>query len=91
MLAERDALTAFRGLPARRLADADLSALWQVATSVFQATANIPTVIWWNNFERIFMAVDDLGAGSCSGEDKERGIPCHGSVRNGRREAAAGE
>ena len=41
--------------------DYRLSALWQVATPVFQAAANIPTVIWWNNLERIFMAVDDLG------------------------------
>jgi Phosphotransferase enzyme family len=40
--------------------DYRLSALWQVATPVFQAAANIPTVIWWDNFERIFMAVDDL-------------------------------
>jgi hypothetical protein len=35
--------------------------LWQIATPVFQSGANIPPVIWWNNFERIFMAVDDLG------------------------------
>jgi phosphotransferase family enzyme len=41
--------------------DYRLSALWQIVTPVFQAGANIPTVIWWNNFERIFMAVDDLG------------------------------
>jgi Phosphotransferase enzyme family len=41
--------------------DYRLSALWQVATPVFQAGINIPSVIWWNNFERIFMAVDDLG------------------------------
>ena len=27
----------------------------------FSAGANIPTVIWWNNFERIHMAVEDLG------------------------------
>jgi Phosphotransferase enzyme family len=47
----------------RRALDDDyrLSALWQIATPVFQAGANIPTVIWWNNFERILMAVDDLG------------------------------
>jgi hypothetical protein len=25
------------------------------------SSANIPTVIWWNNFERIHMAVEDLG------------------------------
>jgi hypothetical protein len=30
-------------------------------TPVWQASVNIPPVIWWNNFERIFLAVDDLG------------------------------
>ena len=46
----------------RRALDEDyrLSALMQTAIPVLQAGANIPTVIWWNNFERIFMAVDDL-------------------------------
>jgi len=41
--------------------DYRLSALWQIVTPVFQAGANIPTVIWWNNFERIHLAVEDLG------------------------------
>jgi len=41
--------------------DYRLSALWQIMTPVWQATINIPPVIWWNNFERIFLAVDDLG------------------------------
>jgi hypothetical protein len=41
--------------------DYHLSALWHIVTPVFQAGANIPTVIWWNNFERIHMAVEDLG------------------------------
>jgi Ser/Thr protein kinase RdoA (MazF antagonist) len=51
-----------RGYDRRALEDDyRLSALWRVATPVFEAAANIPTVIWWNNFERIFMAVDDLG------------------------------
>ena len=36
------------------------SALWAIVTPVFQASANIPTVIWWNNFERIHLAVEDL-------------------------------
>jgi thiamine kinase-like enzyme len=47
----------------RRALDDDyrLSALWHIVTPVFQAGANIPTVIWWNNFERIHMAVEDLG------------------------------
>jgi hypothetical protein len=30
-------------------------------TPVWQASVNIPPVIWWNNFERIFLAVDDRG------------------------------
>jgi hypothetical protein len=41
--------------------DYQLSELWQIMTPVWQATGNIPPVIWWNNFERIFLAVDDLG------------------------------
>jgi hypothetical protein len=47
----------------RRALDDDyrLSALWAIVTPVFQASANIPTVIWWNNFERIHLAVEDLG------------------------------
>jgi hypothetical protein len=47
----------------RRSLDADyrLSVLWQIATPVWQFNANIPAVIWWNNLERIMLAVDDLG------------------------------
>ena len=47
----------------RRALDDDyrLSALWCITTPVWQAGADIPTVIWWNNFERIHMAVEDLG------------------------------
>jgi len=41
--------------------DYRLSVLWQIATPVWQASVNIPTVIWWNNLERILLAVDDLG------------------------------
>jgi len=41
--------------------DYRLSTLWLIATPVWQANYNIPPVIWWNNFERILMAVDDLG------------------------------
>ena len=41
-------------------ADYRLSALWAIVIPVFQAGANIPTVIWWNNFERIHLAVEDL-------------------------------
>jgi Ser/Thr protein kinase RdoA (MazF antagonist) len=48
----------------RRALDDDyrLSALWHIMTPAWQAAANIPTVIWWNNFERIHLAVEDLGA-----------------------------
>jgi hypothetical protein len=47
----------------RRLLEADyrLSVLWQIATPVWQFNGNIPSVIWWNNLERIMLAVDDLG------------------------------
>jgi Ecdysteroid kinase-like family len=41
--------------------DYRLSVLWQITTPVWQAGNNIPPVIWWNNLERIFLAVDDLG------------------------------
>ena len=37
------------------------SVLWQITKPVWQWTANIPPVIWWNNLERIFLAVDELG------------------------------
>jgi len=32
-----------------------------MTTPVWQAANDIPPVIWWNNFERIMLAVDDLG------------------------------
>jgi len=41
--------------------DYRLSVLLRSATPVWQWAAGIPPVIWWNNLERIFMAVDDLG------------------------------
>ena len=41
--------------------DYRLSALWQIATPIWQASNNVPPVIWWNNLERILLAVDDLG------------------------------
>jgi hypothetical protein len=46
----------------RRSLEADyrLSVLWQIATPVWQSNGNIPPVIWWNNLERIMLAVDDL-------------------------------
>jgi hypothetical protein len=40
--------------------DYRLSVLWQITTPVWQAAYDIPPRIWWNNFERIMMAVDDL-------------------------------
>jgi hypothetical protein len=40
--------------------DYRLSVLEHIMTPVWQAAHNIPPVIWWNNLERIFMAVDDL-------------------------------
>ena len=46
----------------RRALEADyrLSVLWRITTPVWQAVHNIPAVIWWNNLERIMLAVDDL-------------------------------
>lgn len=48
---------------ARRALQEDyrLAVLWQMATPVWQAAHDIPSVVWWNNFERIMLAVDDLG------------------------------
>ena len=40
--------------------DYRLSVLLRIMTPVWQAAHSIPPVIWWNNLERIFMAVDDL-------------------------------
>jgi hypothetical protein len=40
--------------------DYRLAVLWQTTTPLWQAMANIPPLIWWNNLERIFLAVDDL-------------------------------
>ena len=41
--------------------DYRLSVLWHTVTPVFQAGLKLPPVLWWNNFQRIMMAVDDLG------------------------------
>jgi hypothetical protein len=41
--------------------DYRLSVLWQTIIPVFQAGLKLPPVIWWNNFQRIMAAVDDLG------------------------------
>ena len=40
--------------------DYRLSVLWQIATPVWQQANGIPPVIWWNNLERIHLAVEDL-------------------------------
>jgi hypothetical protein len=41
--------------------DYRLSALWLILRPIGQAQNNIPPRVWWNNLERIFLAVDDLG------------------------------
>ena len=41
--------------------DYRLSVLWLTTTPLWQEGNSIPPVIWWNNLERIFLAVDDLG------------------------------
>jgi hypothetical protein len=41
--------------------DYRLSVLWLIATPVWQHANGIPSVIWWNNFERVHLAVEDLG------------------------------
>jgi len=40
--------------------DYRLSALWQITTPVWQATANLGAWIWWSHLERVMLAVDDL-------------------------------
>lgn len=41
--------------------DYRLSVLWQTTTPIWHRAVGIPAVIWWNNLERIHLAVDDLG------------------------------
>jgi thiamine kinase-like enzyme len=41
--------------------DYRLSALWLILRPVAQAANNIHPRVWWNNLERIMLAVDDLG------------------------------
>jgi len=54
----------------RRALDDDyrLSVLWQLMTPVWQATVDLPPVIWWSHLERILLAVDDLGCGDLLGK-----------------------
>jgi hypothetical protein len=40
--------------------DYRVSVLWQLARAVWQHSIGIPPVIWWNNLERLHLAVDDL-------------------------------
>ncbi|MCK1743362.1 phosphotransferase [Bradyrhizobium sp. 139] len=37
------------------------SVLWHITSPVWQWSINVPPLIWWNNMERVFAAVDDLG------------------------------
>ncbi len=37
------------------------SVLWQITRPVWQWSINIPPLVWWNNLERVMMAVEDLG------------------------------
>ncbi len=37
------------------------SVLWHITKPVWQWSINLPPVVWWNNLERIMMAVEDLG------------------------------
>ena len=41
--------------------DYRLSALWQIATPMWQANHGLPPWIWWNHLERVMAAVHDLG------------------------------
>ena len=37
------------------------SALWQITTPIWQATYDIPPLIWWSHHERTMAAFEDLG------------------------------
>ena len=41
--------------------DYRLAVLTQLMTPIIWANVGIPPAVWWNNFERIMLAVDDLG------------------------------
>lgn len=41
--------------------DYRLSVLWLITRPIGQAANNIAARVWWNNLERIMLAVDDLG------------------------------
>ena len=40
--------------------DYRVSVLWQIARAIWQQSIGIPPVIWWNNLERLNLAVDNL-------------------------------
>ena len=40
--------------------DYRLSILWQIARTMWMHSIGMPPVIWWNNLERLHLAVDDL-------------------------------
>lgn len=51
-----------RGYDRETLAeDYRLSVLWLIARPIWQARVGVGARVWWNNLERIFLAVDDLG------------------------------
>ena len=41
--------------------DYRLSVLWLIRRPIVQAAVDIPPRVWWNNLERIMLAVEDLG------------------------------
>jgi aminoglycoside/choline kinase family phosphotransferase len=41
--------------------DYRFAVLWHITTPIWQSANGIPPRVWWNNLERILMAVDDLG------------------------------
>lgn len=41
--------------------DYRFAVLWHITKPVWQWVVQIPPIVWWNNLERIFLAVDDLG------------------------------
>jgi hypothetical protein len=41
--------------------DYRLAVLWQLVTPVWQAAYDIPPGVWWNNMQRVLLAIDDLG------------------------------
>ncbi|MGE0722789.1 MAG: aminoglycoside phosphotransferase [Alphaproteobacteria bacterium] len=50
--------------------DYRMSVLWQIATPVTQHAIGIPPLIWWNNLERIHLAVEDLDCRSLLHEER---------------------